>query len=101
MSSSYLEADFSVLASTIRARLQKHRSHRLKVCAYKWLDATLVELHAFALTRLGRAHKVMSIASCNCYGLSATVSGLGRELPMRVMVPVEAGMNDVVARVVR
>lgn len=101
MSSSYLEADFSVLASTIRARLQKHRSHRLKVCAYKWLDMTFVEWHAFALTQLSLGRKVISIAYSNCYGLSAIASGLGREPPMRGMVPVEEGVNDIVALVVR
>lgn len=101
MSSSYLEADFSVLTSTIRARLQKHRSHRLKVCAYKWLDMTLVELHAFARTQLSLGHKLLSIAYRNCYGLSEIVSELGREPPMKAKVPVEEGVNDVIARVVR
>ena len=101
MSTSYLEADFSALASTIRTRLQKHRTHRLKVFAYKWSDAAFVELRSFALTRLNLAHKVIAIACSNCSEPSATANGIRRKLPVSAMAYVEDGMNDIVARVVR
>jgi hypothetical protein len=101
MSSSYLEADLSLLASTIRARLQRHRSHRLKVYAYKWLDTALGQLQPFALTRLGLGRKIMNIAYSNCHRLSEIASGLGRESPIQRMVSVEQGVDAIVARVGR
>lgn len=101
MSTSYLEADFSALASTIRTRLQKHRSHRLKVFAYKWFDAAFLELRDFALLRLNQAHKVIAALHSNYYEPSATANGPSREAPMNALIHVEEGVNDVVARVAR
>ena len=101
MSSSCPEADISALASTIRARLQRHRSHRFKVSVYKWWDTALVKLHSFAKTRLGLGHRVMSIAYSSCRRLSAIARGLGREPSIEGVVSGERGVDVVIARVGR
>lgn len=101
MSSSCLEADLSALASTIRARLQRHRSHRFKVSVYKWWDTGLVKCHSFAMTRFGLGHRVISIAYSSCRRLSATARGLVRKPSLERVVSGERGVDVVIARVGR
>jgi hypothetical protein len=101
MSSSYLEADVSVLASTIRARLQRHRSHRFKVCVYKWWDAALGECHAFALAQLSQGRSLRSIAISYFFRFSAIAGGPGRKSPDDGTVSFEDGVEVIVTRVGR
>lgn len=101
MSSSYLEADISVLASTIRARLQRHRSHRFKVCAYKCWDATVVEFHAFAQARLRLGFEALSVANPHICRLAAIAGGRGRKSPDDSVASFEEGVEVVVTRVGR
>jgi hypothetical protein len=101
MSSSYLKTDLNALASTIRARLQRHPSHRLKVRVYKWSDMLHVRFQRFAQKRLSLRHIDMSVAYSSIYGLYEKASVLGRERPSADLVSVEQGVNVVVARVGR
>ena len=101
MSSSCLEADLSALASTIRARLQKHRSHQLKVGAYRWLDTTLVEIQAFALARLRLGDNGRRISYSNSNSPFANAGGPGQELTIESIVSAKGGVDVILARVGR
>ena len=58
MSLHHLEADLLARVSAVRARLRGHRSHRFKVCIYRWWDTVLGKSHAFALDRLNLSYAI-------------------------------------------
>ena len=101
MSSSCLEAELSALASTIRARLQRDPSHRLKVSVYKWWDMVLIKFHSLTKTGLGLGHRVINNACSSRYRLSAIARVLGRESLIEGVVSGARGVDVVIARVGR
>ena len=101
MSSSCLEAELNAFASTIRARLRRHRLHQSKVHVYRWWDTVLNKLHTAVQARLGLGRKVIGTAGSSFCGLSTTAGGLGREWPLKGMASVGESVNAIVARLGR
>jgi len=101
MSSSCLEADLNAFASTIRARLRRHRLHQSKVHVYRWWDTILNKLRTAVQARLGLDPKVIGIAGSSVCCLSAMASGLGREWPFKGMASVRESVNAIVTCVGR